>query len=269
MSRAEVSSTLENPQTGRGRSHAISAIAAALRQAAQAAREAGAAGEPAGAGQGDLAVRAVPAVADGAGGADAGKGDAHRHAALALLAVVAHLTRQTLALLQRAGEEVALPGRAAHQRAEGLVLVIVQAQCIAVREQQALAEREQHGRIVELAHAAVTQQLGADQEVAVAAHEGERALRGSLGQHRGAAGLEAGMALEVHRPHQRPIDAREELPWVLWDCQGYGGIVEMPPGYIAGAFERVRAAGGNLKPGSDVRIDFNSAEVLVFAVPRA
>lgn len=26
--------------------------------------------------------------------------------------------------------------------------------------------------------------------------------------------------------------------------QGYGGIVQMPPGYIAGAFERVRAAGG-------------------------
>jgi alanine-glyoxylate transaminase/(R)-3-amino-2-methylpropionate-pyruvate transaminase len=31
---------------------------------------------------------------------------------------------------------------------------------------------------------------------------------------------------------------------IIEPVQGYGGIVEMPPGYIAGAFERVRAAGG-------------------------
>jgi alanine-glyoxylate transaminase/(R)-3-amino-2-methylpropionate-pyruvate transaminase len=31
---------------------------------------------------------------------------------------------------------------------------------------------------------------------------------------------------------------------IIEPVQGYGGIVEMPPGYMAGAFERVRAAGG-------------------------
>jgi len=31
---------------------------------------------------------------------------------------------------------------------------------------------------------------------------------------------------------------------IIEPVQGYGGIVPMPPGYIAGAFERVRAAGG-------------------------
>ncbi|MCP5149137.1 MAG: aspartate aminotransferase family protein [Ectothiorhodospiraceae bacterium] len=31
---------------------------------------------------------------------------------------------------------------------------------------------------------------------------------------------------------------------IIEPVQGYGGIVAMPPGYIAGAFERVRAAGG-------------------------
>lgn len=31
---------------------------------------------------------------------------------------------------------------------------------------------------------------------------------------------------------------------IVEPVQGYGGIVQMPPGYIAGAFERVRAAGG-------------------------
>jgi alanine-glyoxylate transaminase/(R)-3-amino-2-methylpropionate-pyruvate transaminase len=31
---------------------------------------------------------------------------------------------------------------------------------------------------------------------------------------------------------------------ILEPIQGYGGIVKMPPGYISGAFERVRAAGG-------------------------
>lgn len=31
---------------------------------------------------------------------------------------------------------------------------------------------------------------------------------------------------------------------IIETVQGYGGIVPMPPGYIAGAFERVRAAGG-------------------------
>ena len=31
---------------------------------------------------------------------------------------------------------------------------------------------------------------------------------------------------------------------LLEPVQGYGGIVPMPPGYVAGAFERVRAAGG-------------------------
>jgi alanine-glyoxylate transaminase/(R)-3-amino-2-methylpropionate-pyruvate transaminase len=31
---------------------------------------------------------------------------------------------------------------------------------------------------------------------------------------------------------------------IIEPVQGYGGIVEMPPGYIAGAFERVRAVGG-------------------------
>ena len=31
---------------------------------------------------------------------------------------------------------------------------------------------------------------------------------------------------------------------IIEPVQGYGGIVEMPEGYIAGAFERVRAAGG-------------------------
>lgn len=31
---------------------------------------------------------------------------------------------------------------------------------------------------------------------------------------------------------------------IIEPVQGYGGIVSMPPGYIAGAFERVRAAGG-------------------------
>jgi alanine-glyoxylate transaminase/(R)-3-amino-2-methylpropionate-pyruvate transaminase len=31
---------------------------------------------------------------------------------------------------------------------------------------------------------------------------------------------------------------------IVEPVQGYGGIVAMPPGYIAGAFERVRAAGG-------------------------
>lgn len=31
---------------------------------------------------------------------------------------------------------------------------------------------------------------------------------------------------------------------IIETVQGYGGIVQMPPGYIAGAFERVRAAGG-------------------------
>lgn len=31
---------------------------------------------------------------------------------------------------------------------------------------------------------------------------------------------------------------------IMETVQGYGGIIEMPPGYIAGAFERVRAAGG-------------------------
>jgi alanine-glyoxylate transaminase/(R)-3-amino-2-methylpropionate-pyruvate transaminase len=31
---------------------------------------------------------------------------------------------------------------------------------------------------------------------------------------------------------------------IIEPVQGYGGIIEMPPGYMAGAFERVRAAGG-------------------------
>jgi alanine-glyoxylate transaminase/(R)-3-amino-2-methylpropionate-pyruvate transaminase len=31
---------------------------------------------------------------------------------------------------------------------------------------------------------------------------------------------------------------------IIETVQGYGGIVQMPPGYISGAFERVRAAGG-------------------------
>ena len=31
---------------------------------------------------------------------------------------------------------------------------------------------------------------------------------------------------------------------IVEPVQGYGGIVEVPPGYLAGAFERVRAAGG-------------------------
>jgi alanine-glyoxylate transaminase/(R)-3-amino-2-methylpropionate-pyruvate transaminase len=31
---------------------------------------------------------------------------------------------------------------------------------------------------------------------------------------------------------------------IIEPVQGYGGIVAMPPGYLAGAFERVRAAGG-------------------------
>jgi alanine-glyoxylate transaminase/(R)-3-amino-2-methylpropionate-pyruvate transaminase len=31
---------------------------------------------------------------------------------------------------------------------------------------------------------------------------------------------------------------------IIEPVQGYGGIVQMPPGYIAGAVERVRAAGG-------------------------
>jgi alanine-glyoxylate transaminase/(R)-3-amino-2-methylpropionate-pyruvate transaminase len=31
---------------------------------------------------------------------------------------------------------------------------------------------------------------------------------------------------------------------IIEPLQGYGGVVAMPPGYIAGAFERVRAAGG-------------------------
>ena len=31
---------------------------------------------------------------------------------------------------------------------------------------------------------------------------------------------------------------------IIEPVQGYGGIVAMPPGYVAGAFERVRAAGG-------------------------
>ena len=33
---------------------------------------------------------------------------------------------------------------------------------------------------------------------------------------------------------------------IVEPTQGYGGIVEMPPGYLAGAAERVRAAGGLL-----------------------
>lgn len=48
---------------------------------------------------------------------------------------------------------------------------------------------------------------------------------------------------EVERAIQTSTSGRI-AGMIVEPVQGYGGIVEMPPGYIAGAFERVRAAGG-------------------------
>ncbi len=48
---------------------------------------------------------------------------------------------------------------------------------------------------------------------------------------------------EVERAIQTSTSGRI-AGMIIEPVQGYGGIVEMPPGYISGAFERVRAAGG-------------------------
>jgi alanine-glyoxylate transaminase / (R)-3-amino-2-methylpropionate-pyruvate transaminase len=61
--------------------------------------------------------------------------------------------------------------------------------------------------------------------------------RGSFGE-----GVEPYLT-EIDRAIQASTSGRL-AGMIIEPVQGYGGIVEMPPGYIAGAFERVRAAGG-------------------------
>lgn len=65
-------------------------------------------------------------------------------------------------------------------------------------------------------------------------------------QYRGAHGPDAGA-----QPYLDDLDRTIQYSTTgmlagmfIEPIQGYGGIVSMPPGYIAGAFERVRAAGG-------------------------
>lgn len=65
-------------------------------------------------------------------------------------------------------------------------------------------------------------------------------------QYRGIFGRNAGAAPyldEIERVIQTSTTGRV-AGMLIESVQGYGGIIEMPPGYLSGAAERVRAAGG-------------------------
>jgi hypothetical protein len=96
-----------------------------------------------------------------------------------------------------------------------------------VAEQNAFAEGEQHRRILQSHHAALVQERGAEQEVAIAGHEGQAALRRRLledGRHLGLEGAVAGVV------------ADPGLEQVAEDEHGVGGCLAQVPG------ERVRGA---------------------------
>lgn len=65
-------------------------------------------------------------------------------------------------------------------------------------------------------------------------------------QYRGIFGENAGAAPYLDEIDQtiRSATPGKVAGMVIESVQGYGGIVEMPPGYLSGAAERVRAAGG-------------------------
>ena len=125
---------------------------------------------------------------------------------------VAHLARLLPAHGQRLGQEGLLPRRAAHLAAEGLVIGVVQAQQVAMRDQQALAEGREHGRVVQGLQADVSHQRGAHQKIPVAGHEADATMLRGLPQHARAPLLEAarlGRRIVAH-PHLEHVSQQED-----------------------------------------------------------
>jgi hypothetical protein len=105
------------------------------------------------------------------------RGRPHRHRARPTACVLrsrcADAARLGAALCQGLGQEVLLAiACAARLHAKALVVHIVQAQRVAMAEQQALALPDQHGGVMQAGDAAgVPGKAGADEKVAVAVHE--------------------------------------------------------------------------------------------------
>ncbi|EWS57920.1 hypothetical protein Y694_04162 [Methylibium sp. T29-B] len=121
----------------------------------------------------------------------------------------ADLGGQRTALGQRPRQEVLAGLFGAHDGAEALVLHVFQAQRVTVRQQHPLAEGPQHRRIGQGRHAALLQQFDADQEVAVACHEGHAASRGGFLQHLDDLVLEALMPGVVADPYLEQVAENE------------------------------------------------------------
>ncbi len=97
-------------------------------------------------------------------------------------ALAARLLRQGQSFRDGAAEEISLPCRVAHHRAELLVGLVVRAQLIAVRQQDIAVVGCQQGRLRQQARADGGGQLLAHQEVAVAASEPHGHGRGCIAQ---------------------------------------------------------------------------------------
>ena len=96
--------------------------------------------------------------------------------------------------------ERALHARPAHDRAVALVGHVVDAEGVAVREQNALAESDDDGGIGQSHDAVRLEQRIADEEIAVAGHEADRPFGGGGGEHLGAARFEAALGHVVADP---------------------------------------------------------------------
>src|SRR6266487_5132802 len=110
--------------------------------------------------------------------------DVHDLGRLALLLDLAPRAQRRDALLalgERLREEVPLPGFRAYFLAERLVLAVVGAQRVAVREDGFFAEQVEHDRVVDELRAARLREAGPEKEVAVAVHhEDARAPAGAF-----------------------------------------------------------------------------------------
>jgi hypothetical protein len=110
----------------------------------------------------------------------------------------------------RAISRRALPFGAAHLGAELLIGQVGEAQGVAVRDQNPLAEADQHRRIGERRHAAFSEHVDADEEVPIAGHEAEEASLAGLGQHRHALRLEAIVAGVVADPDLEQVAEHDD-----------------------------------------------------------
>jgi hypothetical protein len=98
--------------------------------------------------------------------------------------LAARARRELGAFGQRPGQELALPGRIAHLRAEGEVGAVLAAQQVAVHQQRRLAVQTHHAGIGQQRGAGVGGEARPEQEVAVAAHQEQRHAAGAQPRQR-------------------------------------------------------------------------------------